>query len=89
MEEDVALHLKKLESSLPENALIQEWLKLPLCFWGKRFFNFVNAFLIFCYYLPLEKGMAFHLKKLKLSSTKNDLCQVWLKLALWLWRRRF
>jgi hypothetical protein len=37
----------------------------------------------------MEMGYALHLNKLKSSTPKNDLCQVWLKLAQWLWRRRF
>jgi hypothetical protein len=41
-----------------------------------------------CYYLPLEKGTALHLNKLESPSSKDDLCQVWLKLAQWFWRRR-
>ena len=38
---------------------------------------------------PLWKGWALHLNKLESSSSKDDLCQVWLKLAQWFWRRRF
>ena len=30
-----------------------------------RFLNFVNVFLLFCNYLPLEKGMALHLNELE------------------------
>jgi hypothetical protein len=37
----------------------------------------------------LEKGYPLHLNKLESPSPKNDLCQVWLKLAQWFWRRRF
>ena len=29
------------------------------------------------------------LHKLEFPSSKDALCQVWLKLALWFWRRRF
>ena len=45
------------------------------------FFNFVNVFSLFHYYLPL--------KKLEFSSPNDALCQIWLKLAQWFWRRRF
>ena len=31
----------------------------------RRFLNFVNVFLLFCNYLPLEKGMALHLNELE------------------------
>ena len=56
------------------------WLKLEQLFWRK---NFVNIFLLFYNYLPLEMGVALHLKKIESPSSKDALCQVWLKLALW------
>jgi hypothetical protein len=34
------------------------------------------------YYLPLEKGIPLRLNKLESPLPKDDLCQVWLKLAL-------
>ena len=46
-------------------------------------------FLLFRNYLPLEKGGALHLNKLKSPSAKDALRQVWLKLAQWFYRRRF
>ena len=52
-------------------------------------FNFLNVFLLFRNYLPLEKDRALHLNKLQFSSPKDALCQIWLKLAQWFWRRRF
>ena len=51
------LHLYKLESTLPKDASWQVWLKLAQWFWRRRFLNFVNIFLLFCYYLPLGKGI--------------------------------
>ena len=53
------------------------------------FFDYVNAFLLFRNYLPLEKGRAFHLNKLESPPPKDALCQVWLKLTQWFWRRRW
>jgi hypothetical protein len=45
--------------------------------------------LTLCYYLPLERGNPpFFKNKIEPLSPKNDLCQVWLKLAQWFWRRR-
>ena len=38
---------------------------------------------------PLEKGVALHLNKLESPTPKDALCQVWLKLAQWFWRRRW
>ena len=46
-------------------------------------------FSLFRNYLPLEKGRALHFNKLESPSPKNALCQVWLKLAQWFWRRRW
>ena len=45
------------------------------------------AFLLFCHYLPLEKGVILHLNKFESPSPKDDLCQVWLKLAQSFWKR--
>ena len=44
--------------------------------------NFVNAFSLICYYLPLEKDGTFHLKELESHSSKDALYQVYLKLVL-------
>ena len=73
----------------PKDALFQVRLKLAQWFWRRIFFNFVNVFLLFRNYLPLKKGGALHLNKLESSSHKDALCQVWLKLAQWFWRRRW
>jgi hypothetical protein len=64
-------------------------LNLACWFWKRRFLKIFSAFSFFHYYLPLERGYLFYLKKLKFPSPKDDLCQVWLKLAQWFWRRRF
>ena len=40
-------------------------------------------------YLLYKNWMVLHLNKLESPSTKNALCEVWLKLAQWLWGRRF
>ena len=48
-----------------------------------------SLFLLFRYYLPLEKGYPRSVNKLIFPLSKDDLCQVWLKLAQWFWRRRF
>jgi hypothetical protein len=44
-------------------------------------------FSVYFYYLPLEKGYPLLLNKLESPSPKDDLCQVWLKLVQWFWRR--
>ena len=81
LEKGVALHLNKLECPSPKDALLQDWLKLDRWFWRWRFFNFVNVFLLFCYYLPLEKVGALHLNKLESSSPKNAMWQVWFEIG--------
>ena len=47
------------------------------------FKNFVNVFLLFHNYLPLEKGGALHLNKLEFPLPKDALFQVLLKLTQW------
>ena len=73
-EKAVALHLNKLESPPLKDVLCKVWLKLTKLFWIRRFLNIFNIILIFCYYLPLEKGVALHLKKLESPSSKDTLC---------------
>jgi hypothetical protein len=46
-----------------------------------------TVFLLFCYFLPLEKDVPFYLNKLEFPHPKDDLCQVWLKLAQCFWSR--
>ena len=83
------LHGNKLESSSHKDALPQVWLKLAQWFLRRRFFNFINVYSLFHYYFPLEKGRALHLNKLETPSPKGALCQVWLILAKWFWRRKY
>ena len=52
------------------------------------FFNLDNVFSLFPY-SPLRKGQGPSFEKLEIPSTKDILCQVWLKLAKWLWRIRW
>ena len=89
LEKGGALQLNKLESPSLKDTLCQIWLKLAQLFWRRRVLNFINVFSLFRYYLPLEKGGALRLKKRESPSPKDALCQIWLKLAWWFWRRRF
>ena len=43
----------------------------------------------FCNNLSFEKGKTIHFNKLESPAPKDALCQVWLKLAQWFWRRRW
>ena len=87
----MVLHLNKFESPLPRDALCQVWLKLTQWLLRRRFLNFVNVFSLHVLwnYLPLEKGGALHLNILEFPLPKDALCQFWLKLVLWFWRRTF
>jgi diadenosine tetraphosphatase ApaH/serine/threonine PP2A family protein phosphatase len=64
-------------------------LQLAQWFWRRRFLNDHTQFSHFWDYLPLEEGKALCLHKLDSPSPKDDLYQVWMKLAQWFWRRKF
>jgi hypothetical protein len=53
----------------------------------EKILKIFSVFLLFCYYLPLGKGIPLYLKNLESPPPKDDLCQVWSKLAQWFWRR--
>ena len=89
LEKGMAPHLNKHDFPSPKDALCQVWLKLALWFLRRRFLKFVHVILLFGNYLPLEKCMALHLNKFESPSPKDALCQAWLKLAQWFWRRKF
>jgi hypothetical protein len=55
-------------------------------FW-RKFKKFSSVFLLICCYFSLGMGIALHLNNIESLSPKDDLCQVWLKLAKWFWRR--
>ena len=86
-----SFNLWNLQSPSPKDALCQVWLKLAQWFWRRRSLNLVNVFLLFrdYQYLPLENDMTLYLNKRESLSPKDALCQVWLKLAQWFWRRGF
>jgi hypothetical protein len=82
-EKDQALYLNKLEFHSRKDNLYQVWLNLDCWFWRRRFLKIFSVFLLFRYYLPLEKCYPLPLNKLESPSPKDDFCQVWLKLAKW------
>ena len=86
LEKGGALLLNRLQSHLPKDALYHFIWNWPIGSGVKKSFNFINFFLLFCYYLPLEKGGDLPMNKLESPSSKNALCQVWLKFALWFYR---
>jgi hypothetical protein len=54
---------------------------------GQLVLEIFSVFLLFRYYLPLEKEYSLHLNKLESPPPKKDVRQVYLKLAQWFWRR--
>ena len=71
-----ALCLNKLESSSPQDAFCQVWLKLAQWYCRRRFLNFVNVFSLFSNYFPFKQDL----------SPMDALWQVWYKLGKWLQR---
>jgi hypothetical protein len=64
-EEDLALHWNKREFPSPKDNFYQVWLNLAGWFWRRIFlFKFFIVFLLFCYYLLLEKGYPLYLNPL-------------------------
>jgi hypothetical protein len=85
-EEDLALYLNNLEAPLPKDDMYQVWLKLACWFWRRRFLKIFSVFLLFAIISPWRKAIPFILTIYN-PLPKDDLCQVWLKLAQWFWRR--
>jgi hypothetical protein len=56
---------------------------------GKKIFKWPTPFLHFSDYLPFEKDLALDLYIVEFPLPKDDLWQVWVKLACWIWRRFF
>jgi hypothetical protein len=73
--------LNKLEFPSPKDNLYQVWFHLACWFWRRRFFKIFSAFLLFCNYLLFERGYTLFFDTLESPSPKDDLCQVWLKVA--------
>ena len=72
LEKGMKLHLNKVESHFPKNAKCKVWWKLTKRIWKRRLLDGVNVFLLFHYFLHLEKLVPLHLNK-----TESTFCQVW------------
>ena len=55
---------------------------------AEKIFLFRQCIFIFRNYLPLEKGVVLYLNRIESPLSNYALCQVWLKLVPWSWRRR-
>jgi hypothetical protein len=76
LEKGYPLHLNKLESPSTKDDLFQDWLKLALWSWRRRFVNDPTPFSHVCDYLPFEEDLALYLNKLDIPSFKDTLYQV-------------
>jgi hypothetical protein len=54
---------------------------LACWFWRRRFLKIFSVFLLFCYYLPLERDNPLHLNKLESPFPKDDLWQSLVKIG--------
>jgi hypothetical protein len=86
-DEDLTFYISKLYLFLSKFNLYQVWLKFDLLVLEKKIFEQISVFLLFRYYLPWRRGFLLPLNKPESLLPKDDLCQVWLKLAEWFWRR--
>jgi hypothetical protein len=56
---------------------------------AKKMFKIFQCIFTLSLLSPLGEGLSLYFNKLESLLPKDDLCQVWLKLAQWFWRRRF
>jgi hypothetical protein len=85
-EEDLALYLNKLESPTTKGNLYQLWIWLADSEEKIFLLNFQCMFNLLLL-SALGEYVPLHLNKLEFPYPKGDLCQVWLKLAQWFWKR--
>ena len=85
LEKCMALHLNKLQSPLPKDALCQVWLKLAQWFWRKRFFNSSMYFRNILIISPCKRAGPFIWTNL--NPLHPRMLGVWLELVQWFWRR--
>ena len=69
------------ESTLPEDASTQVSTFLAEWFLRRRFLKMSQNFSLISNYLPLKKSVALNFHNFESPLPKDDLCQVWLKLA--------
>jgi hypothetical protein len=65
---------------------VSSLIEIGLLVLEKKILKIFSEFLLFCYYLLLGKGIVLHLFSSESPLPKDDLCQLWLKLALQFWR---
>ena len=87
LEKGRALHLNK-HITFTQECFVPSLVEIDSVVLEKRFLlNFINVFFLFRNYLPLEKAWLY-LNKLESPSPKDAMCQVWLILVQWFWKRK-
>jgi hypothetical protein len=82
--------LNKLEFSLSkDNFFALSLIEFGQLVMEKKIFNNFQCILTLLLLSPLGEGLFPLLEQIWILSLKGDLCQAWLKLAQWFWRRRF
>ena len=85
--EEFGPSFKKKWITVTPDTLCQDWLNLAQWFWRRRFLEVGKVFLLFLNYFSLVEGLGLHLNKPEFPLLKDDLHQVWFKLAKWFWGR--
>jgi hypothetical protein len=81
----VPLHLKKKKwIPYPQRWSVPSLVKIGLVVLEKKIFKWST---LFCIYLPFEEDQAFYFDNFEFPLPKDDLYQVWLRLATWFWKR--
>ena len=62
--------------------------EIGVWFWRRILFKFVNKFFLFPYYLPLQKGMALHLKKILIPFTQGCFVSSLVEIGLVVWEKK-
>ena len=78
----------KIKTLSPNDALCK-FVEFGTYLRRRKFFYVVKSFSLFRLNLPLEKGVAPYLNKLKFPLPKDALGLIYLKLAQWFWIGRF
>ena len=73
----VVLHLNKVESPTPKDALCQDGLKIDQWIWRRRFFECQQFIFTTSIISPSKKGVAPHLYKLEFPLPNDVLYQIW------------
>jgi hypothetical protein len=80
-EQDLTFYLKKFKFPLPPN-----FIEIGLLVLEKNIFK-KAVYFHFRQYFLFEKAVALHLNNLQSPIPKTDLCQLWLQLVEWFWKR--